>query len=132
MKHVLLIIDDDEKIAQLVEAIARQYQIDLQIVSADSGAKGIWLARVARPDLVLLDVKLPDIDGMELCRLLRQHPATKDLRILLMSGMMTGPEDRLRGLQSGANDYIFKPFCIDALVASLQMHTQPKQKEAQG
>lgn len=128
MSKNLLIIDDGDNIAPLVEEIARQYQLELRVTTAVTGADGLHHAHTYKPDVILLDVMLPDIDGFAVCRLLKQNPATKDIRILMISGIMNEPEDRARGLESGADDYIFKPFKVADFVASLRQLMKAKRE----
>jgi len=119
MKKVLLVIDDGENIEMLVGRITEQYLPDLRVISAKNGTEGLAKARTEHPDMILLDVKLPDIEGYEVCRQLRADPQTKNMGILMLSGVAREPEDVVEGMDCGADDYIFKPFVVPDLVARL-------------
>ncbi len=121
MQQVLLLIDDGENIALLLERIARQYLPFLRIVSAQTGREGFLKAQTEQPDLILLDVKLPDWDGFEVSRKLRSHPATQTTPILMLSGVAREETDVLKGLKAGVNDYMFKPFSAPELVARIKL-----------
>lgn len=86
---------------------------------ADTGLEGISLARLVRPDLVLLDVKLPDVSGHEVCMQLRDSLGER-LPIVLLSGVKTDDLDRVAGLLLGADDYLVKPFDPGELLARIR------------
>lgn len=89
--------------------------------SAHSGAQGYELARSLRPDLILLDVRLPDLDGFAVCRLLKAAPDTRDIPVIFLSAACM-PEQRLHGLRLGAVDYVSKPCAPDELSMRMQIH----------
>jgi diguanylate cyclase (GGDEF)-like protein len=107
MTQQLLIIDDSPFIHSLVRARLGAEPVKIQ--SAESGARGIELARAAPPDLILLDVDMPELDGFEVCARLKADAATKNVPIVFLTAAST-PEQKLRGLELGATDYIAKPF----------------------
>src|SRR5579884_2214917 len=78
------------------------------VVEAATGAEALRLA-ADRPDLILLDVNLPDLDGFEVCRRLKADPATAAIPILQTSAQRVGPEDRVQGLEGGADGYLVLP-----------------------
>ena len=106
MKKVL-IIDDEEKVRMLIEATLSIGEIE--ILQASSGEEGLKKAREVMPDIILLDVMMPGIDGFEVCRLLKKDPATKDIHIVMLTARGQR-EDKERGLSAGANGYFVKPF----------------------
>ena len=120
MKQVLLVIDDGENIETLFKRITEQYFPNLHMISSKNGTDGLEMVRVAHPDMILLDVNLPDVNGFELCRKLRADPQTKDIRILMLSGVARESADIAKGLESGADGFIVKPFVISDLVKQLQ------------
>ncbi|MCX7008713.1 MAG: response regulator, partial [Kiritimatiellaeota bacterium] len=120
MKQVLLVIDDDENMIRLISAICRQSLPEVQVVTALNGTRGLQLARSEKPGVVVLDVKLPDINGFEVCRQLRADPLTLNTHILMISGVMMEAKDRVQGIQSGADGYLFKPFDPEELVLNIQ------------
>ncbi|HEY9759580.1 MAG TPA: response regulator transcription factor [Oculatellaceae cyanobacterium] len=108
----ILVIDDDQAIAELVK-------VNLELLghivtTANDGIKGLALAQQQRPDLVVLDVMMPDLDGFTVCQRLRQNPQTHPIPILMLTALgMT--KDKVTGFDSGADDYLVKPFEIPEL-----------------
>ena len=112
----ILIVDDD---ADLREALAEQLEVggEFATVQAANGHTGVSQAQGRRPDLVLLDVDLPDIDGREVCRRLRQ--AGVGAPVIMLTGQTTD-SDTIAGLEAGANDYVAKPFKFAVLMARIR------------
>lgn len=117
--HVLLIDDVPEELRWLTQLLRPLYRLSL----ADSAQQGLQRAQMLRPDVILLDVGLPDLDGHALCRLLKADPLTAEIPVLFLSAH-NAPEQRVRGLQSGAVDFISKPFYPEEVLARLQVHLQ--------
>lgn len=120
MKHTLLVIDDDERMVSLIVSICRQYLPDVRVITALSGEQGGQLARTERPGVVVLDVKLPDLNGFEVCRRIRDDPITANTHILMVSGVLMEAKDRIRGIESGADAYLLKPFAPGELVLQIK------------
>jgi two-component system response regulator MprA len=114
MSSNVLVIDDDPKITQLLKRALGMEGYSVQ--TASSGAAGLEEARVNEPDLVILDVLMPGLDGLEVCRRLR---ANGDTPILLLTAK-DEVADRVQGLDSGADDYVVKPFSLDELLARVR------------
>jgi DNA-binding response OmpR family regulator len=112
----VLIVDDD---SDLRGALAEQLELDDQFVvhQAGAGEAGVRLAQEQRPDLVLLDVDLPDIDGREVCRRMRAAGVAAPIIMLTAA---TGDLDTIGGLDAGANDYVTKPFKFAVLLARIR------------
>jgi DNA-binding response OmpR family regulator len=112
----LLLIDDDDA---LREALRDQFQLheDFVIQEAASGAAALEIAKGSNHDLLLLDVGLPDMDGREVCRLMRR--AGVNAPIIMLTGADT-EADTILGLDSGANDYVTKPFKLGVLLARIR------------
>src|SRR5688572_11542793 len=111
-RKTLLIVDDDQ---DLRGAIAEQLQAEgFETLEAEVAGEGIRLASEAKPDLVLLDVDLPDMDGREACRRMREAGVATPVIMLTAA---TGDEDTIQGLDSGANDYVTKPYKFAVLLA---------------
>jgi two-component system phosphate regulon response regulator PhoB len=116
MAHVL-IVDDEADLASLVEFNLKQAGLETTIAS--TGERALQLARERVPDVVLLDVMLPDLSGKEVCRRLRADPKTKDVPIVMLTAR--GEEaDRVEGFEVGADDYVTKPFSPRELVLRLK------------
>lgn len=110
----LLIVEDDQT---LRDTLAYNLQSEgYQVIQAGDGVTGLNLAREQKPDLVLLDVGLPELDGLTVCRTLRRE---MDVPIVLLTAR-GGEVDRIVGLDSGADDYIAKPFSFGELLARLR------------
>jgi DNA-binding response OmpR family regulator len=98
-----------------------------QVTLACDGEEALRMARADGPELLFIDVAMPGIDGLEVTRLLRESPDTKDLPIVLLTGRDTDP-DIVAGWQSGANYYITKPFVIEHLryfIKTMQDNVEP-------
>lgn len=109
----VLSIEDDRDIAELVEYNLRQEKISVE--TSGNGFEGLKGARKTIPDLVILDLMLPDMDGLEICRTLKSDPKTKNIPILMLTAK--GSEvDRIVGFEVGADDYLTKPFSPRELV----------------
>lgn len=102
----LLVIDDHPETVKLVSMSLRRH--GYEVIGAQSGAEGIALAEETMPDLVLLDLMMPDMDGFEVCRLMRANPALKGMPIIMFTAK-TQVEDKLTGFAAGADDYLSKP-----------------------
>ena len=114
-RKTLLIVDDDQ---DLRGAIAEQLQAEsFDTVEAATAAEGVRLAREAKPDLILLDVDLPVMDGREACRRMREDGVTTPVIMLTAAA---GDEDTVQGLESGANDYVTKPYKFAVLLARIR------------
>lgn len=110
----VLVVDDDPKITRLLQrALALE---GYSVRTALSGAAGLEAARAQDPDLVILDILMPGMDGLEVCRRLR---AAGDLPILLLTAKDEVP-DRVQGLDAGADDYLVKPFALEELLARVR------------
>ena len=123
----ILIVDDD---ADLRGALAEQLAFgeEFRVVEAGAGAQGVEAARSAKADLILLDVDLPDMDGRDVARRLREEGVGAPIVMLTAA---TGEEDTIQGLDAGANDYVTKPFRFGVLLARIRAHLRShEQSEA--
>lgn len=107
MSRRILLIDDSNSIHSLVKV--RLADESFEILSAFNGRDGIDLVRAESPDVVLLDVDMPSLDGFEVCRILKSDPATLHIPVIFLTGS-TKSDEKIRGLELGAIDYILKPF----------------------
>jgi len=117
MKSVLpriLVVDDEQAVLDLLEYNLRKAHYE--VMTAVNGSQALELARQAEPDLILLDLMLPEVDGLDVCRKLRQ---TSKVPIIMITAR--GDEvDRVVGLELGADDYICKPFSVRELMARVK------------
>ncbi|MDE0495034.1 MAG: response regulator transcription factor [Acidimicrobiaceae bacterium] len=107
----VLIIEDDKRIANWVKVYFERAGFSATV--AHDGLAGLKLARRMNPDLIILDLMLPRIDGVELCKILRQK---SDVPIIMLTAR-EAPAERIVGLESGADDYVIKPFDPDEVIA---------------
>jgi two-component system phosphate regulon response regulator PhoB len=116
MAHVL-IVDDERDLAELIDFNLRTARFTTRI--ATSGTEALSAAREQSPDLVLLDLNLPDMPGTEVCRQLRASVQTRDVLVVMLTAR-TEESDRVRGFEVGADDYVTKPFSVRELVLRLK------------
>jgi excisionase family DNA binding protein len=126
-KRKVLLVDDD---VELVEMVSKFLEEDgrFEVKVATNGFDAGMMVKEYRPDLILLDVMLPDINGKEVCHRVRADPALEDVRIICISGMIE--EDRIQELKlAGADHFMHKPFDCDHLInemcAQLEMESSP-------
>ena len=110
----ILIVEDDPDIAELVRHYLARAGHEAEVLA--SGVDAVPRVRDSRPDLLILDLMLPGIHGLEVCRLLRNDTDTRDLPIIMLTAR-AGESDRVAGFELGADDYITKPFSPKELVA---------------
>ncbi|MGA3203527.1 MAG: response regulator transcription factor [Bryobacteraceae bacterium] len=118
MKKIVLIEDD----ADLYSLI--QYNLEKEgftMAGSQTGRGAIELCRRERPDLIILDIMLPDSDGLEICRAIRNHSELAAVPVIFLTARAS-ETDRIVGLELGANDYIVKPFFIRELIARIKIH----------
>ena len=115
--QTVLIVDDDPNVV----ALTRLYleRDGYRVLSAPDGARGLALARQERPHLVVLDVMLPRLNGLDVCRALRREPDTQGMPIIMLTARVE-EDDRLAGLDLGADDYVTKPFSPRELAARVR------------
>jgi two-component system phosphate regulon response regulator PhoB len=113
----ILVIEDEVDLRELLQYNLKAAGYD--VITAIDGAAGLELARAQRPDLVLLDLMLPDTSGLDLCRLLKSHADTRDIQVVMVTAR--GEEiDRVVGFELGADDYVVKPFSTRELLLRVQ------------
>lgn len=113
----VLVIDDQENIVEFIK-LGLKYEGFL-VEAAVDGPQGLAAAQRINPDLIILDIMLPGMDGLEVCRRLRANPTTKDIPILMLTAK-DDVRDRIAGLDTGADDYLTKPFSFEELVARMR------------
>ncbi len=114
----VVLIEDDDKLARLTAKYLESHAVDVAVAS--DGPSGVALVLQNRPDVVLLDLNLPGMDGLAVCRTLRERLDTP----ILMTTARTEEADRVLGLESGADDYISKPFSPRELLARIRAHAR--------
>jgi len=120
----ILIIDDSRLICHIATVILGKR--GHEVVVASNGRIGLQMAEAEPPDLILLDVIMPEMNGYEVCEKLKQEAATTDIPIIMLTSR-ANPADKVRGLDIGASDYVTKPFDEGELVARVKTHLRLKE-----
>ena len=128
MKPKILVVDDEPDVVRLIEFNLKAAGYD--VITAEDGAEGLQRARSASPDLIVLDLMLPEVEGLEVCKLLRRDPATAQVPIIILTAK-AAEVDRILGLELGADDYVTKPFSPRELVLRVKKRLQ-RQAEDKG
>lgn len=119
----VLIIDDDELLIMLLEHKLGQRGLNVQ--SASDGQDGLLAAIESKPDLVVLDVMMPTMDGFEVLRRMKEHANTREIPVIMLSAKRL-EDDVVNGLNLGAADYLVKPFMPEELLLKIQRHLRDK------
>jgi PAS domain S-box-containing protein len=117
-KATVLLVDDNRDMLEYVERLLRSR---FHVITAENGRDALQKARAGKPDLVLSDVMMPEMDGYQLLAALRKNQATSSVPVILLSAR-AGEESRIEGMQSGADDYLVKPFTARELLARVGAH----------
>lgn len=119
-KNKILLVDDTPaNIRYLVEALRDQYEL----IISTNGPEALKLASSGKPDLILLDIMMPDMDGYEVCKKLKENNATKDIPVIFVTAL-TEKNDEDKGLSLGAVDYITKPFNMAITKIRISTHLE--------
>ncbi len=113
----ILVVEDEEDIRQILAY--NLGQVGHEVLVADRGATGLDLARKEHPELVLLDLMLPDISGLEVCRQLKSDPTLREVPVMMLTAR-SEEIDRVVGFELGADDYVIKPFSVRELILRVQ------------
>lgn len=119
----ILIVDDEQDIVESLKFVLENY--DYTCYCAYNGEDGLKLAREIKPDLIVLDVMMPRINGYKISRLLKFDKKYKDIPILMITAR-SQEEDKLIGEETGADEYITKPFDLDDVVKTVQKYLNPE------
>ena len=128
-KQTILVVDDEKDIQKLI-----QYNLEKEgytVFLAGTGETGLEIAKARRPDLVILDLMLPGIDGLEVCRLIRSDKLTQSVPILMLTAK-NSEIDQVVALEMGAADYIGKPFSPKVLLARVKNIFRKEQPKGEG
>jgi DNA-binding response OmpR family regulator len=115
MKNRILVVDDNPELLRVFSRCLAD--AGYEVMEASSGSDGLQLTRAKHPDVVLLDVMLPDIGGLEVCRQIKSDPALRDVLVVLCSGEAISSAHTVKGLETGADEYLTKPVSRDELLA---------------
>ncbi len=129
MKAKFLIVDDIQGNRTLFSRIVQGNFPESEVVTAASGLEALNLIREHHPDIVLLDARMPEMSGFEVCRRMKDDPQTASSMVLMVSAVMVETKDRVSGLESGADSYICKPFENSELIAQIRALLRIRQYE---
>lgn len=116
MNKKILVVDDEDDILHFLELVLEEKGYD--VITASGGHEALTRAQMDKPDLVLLDIMMPQMDGWEVLKLLRVDEETTRIPVAMLSARIEA-KDRVQGLQEGAIDYICKPFSLQELFAKI-------------
>lgn len=128
MKKILA-IDDNQINLELLHQIVKMYYPDFQFIKTISGKSGIDLARKELPEIILLDILMPEINGYEVCEILKNDAGTRNIPIIMISALGVDPAERTRGLNVGADSFVSKPFSRDEIRAQINVALRIKKVE---
>jgi DNA-binding response OmpR family regulator len=117
MSKKILVVDDEDDILHFLELVLREKGYD--VATASGGHEALTKAQLEQPNLILLDIMMPQMDGWEVLKLLRVDEETADIPVAMLSAR-TEAKDRVQGLQEGAIDYICKPFSLQDLLLKIE------------
>lgn len=117
VRSKILVVDDEPEAVELLEFNLKQAGFD--VATAADGAEALKKARASLPGLILLDLMLPEVDGLEVCKMLRRDPATAAIPVVMVTAK-AAEIDRILGLELGADDYVTKPFSPRELVLRIK------------
>ncbi|MBI3785514.1 MAG: Flp pilus assembly complex ATPase component TadA [Deltaproteobacteria bacterium] len=114
-----LVVDDDPDLRRIVRTMLERSGLGLAVITAQDGMEALSMIEIERPDIVVLDVAMPGMDGFEVCRRMRADEQTAGVPVLLLTARDT-TEDIARGFRDGADDYVVKPFRSEELIARIR------------
>jgi two-component system response regulator MtrA len=117
MSAKILIVDDEPAISESLQAYLQSK--GYEVICAQDGPEALAVARESKPDLMILDIMLPKLNGIEVCRILKADSATKDLRVVMVTGRGLAADVELASA-AGADDYLVKPFNTDRLLEKIR------------
>lgn len=120
VKKKVLVIDDQKEICELVSVTLRNTEFD--VTESNTGIDGIQKARDIQPDLILLDIMMPEFDGFMTCKALKQYPETENIPVIFVTAKVS-KAGRQISVKSGAIDFISKPFDPDMLLKKIRLAT---------
>jgi len=123
----VLIADDDESLRRLISEVLPRHKFE--VYEAADGYQTLETVKNLQPDIVLLDIMMPGIDGLEICRAMRDNPHTRNIPVIMLTAKAQ-VQDKLDGIESGADDYITKPFDPVELQARIDMHLRRYLRES--
>ena len=127
MQPKKILIVDDSKVAAMTQQLILRSLRGCEVITAEDGIKGVEKAVVEQPDLILMDVVMPRMNGFEACRLIRGHEATESIPIIMVT-TRSEPTHVDEGFASGCTDYIFKPIDTAQLLEKIEKLADDRQR----
>lgn len=128
-KNKILIIDDNQKDLFSFMAILNAKKHRYKVLTAESGSLGYNMALDEQPDLIIIDIKLPDINGFDICKKLKSNPTTNGIPVIMISSWGSNTDNRLKSLNAGAESFMSKPIKVDELLAQTKVLLRIKDAE---
>jgi CheY-like chemotaxis protein len=125
----ILAIDDKQDNLITISALLRNFIPDCTVITSDSGAEGIKKAKADQPDTILLDIKMPGMDGYEVCKKLKSDEKTKHIPVIMITAIKTDSESRVKGFKLGADAFLSKPIDETELAAQVKVMLRIKKAE---
>jgi len=124
----ILVVDDEPDIVRVIVKImqSRGHEVD----TAADGPEALEQIKDARPDVVILDLNLPKMDGFEVCKRIKDDPATKHIPVVMMSAAYVSVQDAERGTNLGADEYVTKPFLREVLIHNVERLLSGEEQQA--
>ena len=120
----ILIVDDETYIVEFLQSVLKKY--GYETITGKNGQEALTLSRKHKPDLILMDITMPVMDGLEASRIIKSEKISNFIPIILLSGKRS-PDDKIKGLDVGADDYLTKPFEIKELITRVRSMLRIKQ-----
>lgn len=114
----MLVVDDDEQQLRALRRVLKPYADKVELTTVDNGIDALVLVGAVKPHLIVIDVFMPGVDGIEVCRKLKQNPRTRDTEIIIASGQLTADVER-EAMEAGASRCMYKPLAHKTLLAAL-------------
>ena len=125
---IVLVIDDEEDVLKVLEAVVTNVFPNAGVFTALNGERGLWLALAENPDVIILDITMPGMDGYEVCGELKKNDRLKDIPVIFLTGLKGDRENRVKALEAGAEAFLSKPFDVTELI--VQIRAMVKIREA--
>lgn len=127
MSRKVLVVDDEQDVLELLTYNLKQ--AGYEVLSAEDGKEALWKVRVYSPDIIVLDIMLPIIDGLEVCKTLKKDPQNSKIPIIMLTAR-ANESDRIKGFESGADDYLVKPFSVRELILRIKRLLESDSKKS--
>lgn len=125
----ILVIDDEVDVLEMLASLLKEFIDSCEVFTANSGNRGLDLAETELPDTILLDISMPEIDGFQVCEDLKKNAKTRDIPVIILTGLNTDSKSKIRALEIGADTFLSKPIKEGELVAHVKAMLRIKRAE---